>query len=213
MNSLFYSQKKCIQKTVLFSFFIFGFCLRNVFAATVVPMDLDALVKVADTISMIETVETSTRWDSNKVYTDNAVRVIESLKGNQGDEYIITTLGGVAEHPRLKAVVDMTVPGVSKFLKGSRSIVFTRKSASGLNQLVGLSQGKFDASTDEESELSYIMVGQKKLVRKTESTIDELLFFPIEAAEHDDSINLVLQNILTEDFITIIKAKVNSSLD
>ncbi len=170
-----------------------GFILRiiaaalfsfSVYAASVIPMTLNEMVTSADTIVVARCTEIKSYWQDNKIVTDNLLDVQKTIKGESIAQYIVTTLGGTAMHPRLKAPVNMAIPGGASFLAGEEVLLFTRRNERGINQIVGFTQGKLIIETDAATGQKQISVGQK-VVTNQPGAADELdfLFAPFFAAK------------------------------
>lgn len=140
----------------------------DVQAATVQPLSLAKIIETAELIAVGECVEKRGRWQGKRIVTDNIIRVTQTIKGNISD-LVITTIGGEAMHPGLKSTVRMAAPGAARFQVGEQVLVFTVANSKGQQQVVGLSQGKFDVTTDPDTGEAVIAVGQKTLVKETAS--------------------------------------------
>lgn len=135
----------------------------STFAASVRTMPLSELTSEASDIVLGRCTTTHSRWQDDKIVTDATIDVSLTLKGDETPHMTITLLGGTAMHPRLNVPVTMNVPGGAVFKEGEEVLVFSKTSASGIHQLVGLSQGKFLVETDVMTGEKVIPVGQKKL--------------------------------------------------
>jgi hypothetical protein len=109
-------------------------------AATVLALDLAALVARADHVVIANAEAEHSRYRTNNrlIVTDVRLRVIESLKGSAraGDTLIATRLGGTVDE------IGLSVPGEASFPSGKSAIVFLRRSEKSQElQVVGMSQG------------------------------------------------------------------------
>ncbi|HEX2675456.1 MAG TPA: hypothetical protein VHM19_02420 [Polyangiales bacterium] len=109
-------------------------------AATVLALDLPALVKQSDYIVLANAQAESSRYRSQDrlIVTDVELRVIESLKGDAkvGGTVVATRLGGTVDR------IGLTVPGEASFAIGKSALVFLRKATSAKElYVVGMSQG------------------------------------------------------------------------
>ncbi len=108
-------------------------------AATVLALDLAALVRQSDEIVIARAQSQSAHYRADRlIVTDVQLRVLDSLKGkaHAGDLLVATQLGGVVDG------IGLNVPGEASFPSDRSAIVFLRHvgNAGGL-QAVGMSQG------------------------------------------------------------------------
>lgn len=188
-----------IVAAVLFSF--------SANAASVIPMALDELVASADTIVVARCTDTKSYWQDNKIVTDNLLDIEQTIKGEAAADYVVTTLGGTALHPRLKAPVNMTVPGGARFDLNEEVLLFTRKNAQGIHQIVGFTQGKLTIETDEVSGKKVIPVGQKKVTNQpSDADSLDLLFSPFTVFESHQT-KIQVRKIELPEMISKIEAQ------
>jgi hypothetical protein len=110
---------------------------------------LKDLAKKSDTIVRATVVDETARYDANKeIYTYFTLRVLEPVKGSAKDEVItIRQIGGVV------GTIASIVPGTPSFKKGEEVVVFlTQRDAAGYPWVMGLQQGKYSVSSDENGQ-------------------------------------------------------------
>jgi hypothetical protein len=107
-------------------------------AATLLALDLPALVQQSDYVVVANAQTESSRFRAKLIVTDVELRVVQALKGatQPGATLVATRLGGTVDN------LGLSVPGEASFPMGKSAIVFLRKSAKS-NELsvVGMSQG------------------------------------------------------------------------
>jgi hypothetical protein len=105
-------------------------------AATLIALDLPALVRDSDYVVVANAEHESARYQDKLIVTDTTLRVITSLKGSAkpGATLIATHLGGAIDR------VGLRVPGAAQFKLGESAIVFLRRAGEDLN-VTGMSQG------------------------------------------------------------------------
>jgi hypothetical protein len=109
-------------------------------AATMLALDLAALVRQADYIVVANAQAESSRYRTQDrlIVTDVRLGVIESLKGDArpGGTLVATRLGGTVDN------LGLSVPGEASFPVGKSAIVFLRKAEHAKElYVVGMSQG------------------------------------------------------------------------
>lgn len=176
-------------------------------AASVVPMPLNELVKSSDMILVGRCDEIRSYWRDNKIYTDNVITVEQIIKGDGVSQYVVTTLGGTATHPRLKVPVNMAVPGGANFTHGGQALLMVSTNSAGVNQIVGLTQGKFDIEIHPDSGERLIPVGQKVVTNEPEAgDITDLLFSPSAFDAHATRIRV--RKMELSEMIALIEAEI-----
>ena len=125
------------------------------FATSVLKMSLRDLAKNSDSIVLARVEDESARYDANKeIYTYITLRVLDPVKGGMKAEHgkkataqetiTIRQIGGVVGN------IASIVPGMPKFTKGEEVVVFlSKKDAGGYPWVMGLQQGKYSVSTDD----------------------------------------------------------------
>jgi hypothetical protein len=115
-------------------------------ATTVLRLSLKDLAKNSASIVRAKVEDQVARYDTNKeIYTYITLRVLEPVKGSNKDEVItIRQLGGIVGH------IASIVPGTPTFKNGEEVVVFlSRNDVAGYPWVMGLQQGKFSVSQDE----------------------------------------------------------------
>jgi hypothetical protein len=115
-------------------------------ATTVQKLSMKDLSKNSAAIARAQVEDVVARYDVNKeIYTYITLRVLEPVKGSSKDEVItIRQIGGVVDN------IASVVPGTPTFKKGEEVVVFlSRHDAAGYPWVMGLQQGKFSVSQDE----------------------------------------------------------------
>ncbi len=112
----------------------------HVRAATLLALDLGALVKQADYIVLANAQAESSRYRTQDrlIVTDVQLKVVEALKGDArpGGTLVATRLGGAV------GSIGLSVPGEASFALGNSAIVFLRKATQAKElYVVGMSQG------------------------------------------------------------------------
>ena len=126
-------------------------------------MGLDDLVRYADHIVIGKVVNVKSEWSNEKIYSKNTIEVTDSIKGDVVSSYVVTTLGGSAYHPGLKAEVTMDVSGGLAFVLNEDVVLFTKENRLGQHQVVGMSQGKFSIVSEEGTGEKIIPVASKRI--------------------------------------------------
>ena len=116
-------------------------------ATTVQKFSISDLAKKSETIALARVDDVSSRWDDNhkEIYTFISLKVLDGVKGSRKNDVLtIRHIGGSAEG---KISV---VPGMPTFTKGEEVVVFlSPKDRAGYPWVMGLQQGKFTVSTDD----------------------------------------------------------------
>jgi hypothetical protein len=116
-------------------------------ATTVQKFTLSDLAKKSETIVRATVEDQTSRWDTNhkEIYTFITLHVLDSVKGAKGETTItIRQIGGTVDN------LISVVPGMPNFKKGEEVVVFlSQKDAAGYPWVMGLQQGKYTVTTDE----------------------------------------------------------------
>lgn len=123
-------------------------------ATSVLKMSLRDLAKNSDSIVLARVEDETARYDANKeIYTYITLRVLDPVKGMKAEHskkataqelITIRQIGGVVGN------IASIVPGMPKFTKGEEVVVFlSKKDAGGYPWVMGLQQGKYSVSTDD----------------------------------------------------------------
>jgi len=136
-----------VRRTVVLAIAALALITASFAAATTVEkMSLRDLAKKSDAIVLARVEDQSARYDSNKeIYTYITLRVLEPVKGPKKDDVItIRQLGGTVDK------IASIVPGTPNFRTGEEVVLFlTGKDRAGYPWVMGLQQGKYTVSTDE----------------------------------------------------------------
>lgn len=165
--------KRILSFILLPFLFVLNF---QAFADSASELELSDLVRLADRIDVVRCTDMKGYWQGKNIVTDNQLLVLKTIKSLQpSQQLVVTTLGGTAIHPRLKAPVNMTVPGGADFSLNQETLIFTKQMPNGQYQLIAFSQGMFAIDTDATSGKRVIPVGFKVLTNE-EGTDQEFLY-------------------------------------
>ncbi|MBL1274742.1 MAG: hypothetical protein COB30_001515 [Ectothiorhodospiraceae bacterium] len=188
------------------------------FSASSHQMGLDDLVKHADHIVVGKVANVRSEWANDKIYSLSTIVVTDNIKGNVASSYVITTLGGTAFHPRLKAEVTMDVSGGLYFSKNEDVILFTKQNNIGNHQVVGMSQGKFNIVSEKDSGEKMVPVASKKIY--SQKLTKDLLTPESKSTSNDksgdrtalagDQLVIKKGTITLADFVTKIRTRINN---
>lgn len=119
-------------------------------ATTVEKMSLRDLAKRSEAIALARVEDETARYDGGEIFTYITLRVLDPVKGPKADDMItIRQLGGTVGD---RASI---VPGTPSFKRGEEVVVFlTKNDAAGYPWVMGLQQGKYTVSTDENGRKS-----------------------------------------------------------
>ena len=116
-------------------------------ATTVQKFTLSDLAKKSETIVRATVEDQTSRWDTNhkEIYTFITLHVLDSVKGAKGETTItLRQLGGTVDN------IMSVVPGMPAFKKNEEVVLFlSAKNAAGYPWVMGLQQGKYTVTTDE----------------------------------------------------------------
>ncbi len=107
-------------------------------ATTVVRFAFDSLCEKAETIAHVQCVSRSSFMDDSRgqIVTQTRFRVLTPVKGNPGDEIILTLPGGTADGRRF------FIPGIPEFILDEEAVLFlTGPDFHGSPWPLGLGQG------------------------------------------------------------------------
>lgn len=139
-----------VRRTVVLAIAALAMITASYAAATTVEkMSLRDLAKKSDAIVLARVEDESARYESNKeIFTYITLRVLEPVKGPKKDDVItIRQLGGTVDN------IASIVPGTPVFRKGEEVVLFlTRKDAAGYPWVMGLQQGKYSVTADEQGQ-------------------------------------------------------------
>ena len=177
------------------------------FSASSEKMGLDDLVLNADRIVVGKCVNVVSEWSNNKIYSKNTIEVTDNIKGDVVSSYVVTTLGGSAYHPKFKAVVTMDVSGGLFFIPNEEVVLFTKQNILGQHQVVGMSQGKFNVTSEKDAGEKVIPVAGKKIY--SEKLTKDILAPSAQAKSSVDGQLVIKKGKITlADFVSKIRTKV-----
>lgn len=139
----------------LFVFVIVSFPVQ---ATTLIPIDLPELHRQASHIVFAECINNQVEIDTqtNMVVTYTTFAVIEHIKGNREQTFTIKQAGG--NMPNNSA--SFSIPGVPSFRQNEKYLLFIPpKSQLGFSSPVGLIQGAFQTTEDNEGNM-YVSNGR-----------------------------------------------------
>lgn len=146
---------------------LFAVCGARVQAATVLALDMAALVVQSDQIVIANAEAEHSRYrDGAKrglIVTDVRLRVISALKGGArpGTELIATRLGGTVDE------IGLSVPGEAAFPVGRSAIVFLRRALKSQElHVVGMSQGVLPISGQGDGAMVLPAGGAAELMQR-----------------------------------------------
>ena len=131
----------------------------NSFATSLLPLDISSLHQQSQDILVAESVSNSTKKEtaSGLIVTYSSFKVLNTLKGAAVQTYTIKQIGGKlpGDSGGLK------VPGVPTFTVGERYVLFVPPaSKTGFASPVGLMQGKFDITSDANTNTAMVSNGR-----------------------------------------------------
>lgn len=153
------------NKTLL-SILILSACqllAMHVNAASIKEMNLSQMSRMADSIVVGRCASVQSEWRGNKIFTRATIQIEQHIKGNGNTAIEVTSLGGTAIHPTLNVPVTMSVGGGLSFKQDEEVVLFTKRNRQGMNQVIGMSLGKFEVKTDQETGIKKIPFSQKKI--------------------------------------------------
>ena len=182
-------------------------------AATVIPLSMAELVHQSDTIFVGRIINSHSYWENDKILTRTLFSVEHHVLGNPEKTLTVTTLGGTAEHPILKAKGSMEVPGGLQFEEGEEALLFTHQSKTGLDQVVGLTQGKFEIILNPSKSIKYIPVSQKVITSQTQS--DEAIeqMFSPDVMFGESTSTVQSRDMELEEMLEMISSYLNKTTD
>ena len=175
------------------------------YGASVETFELKQLANIADDISVARCDEVTSYWVEGKIFTDYSFNVSEKIKGVSGDALLITSLGGTAMHPQLKAPVKMEVQGGGSYSVGEEFVLFTKLSEKGHRQVIGLRQGAFGVERDDKAGVKIIPVGKKYLTASSGKEEVDSLYSPFSGFESEE-VTVAVRYMKLDEFIISIKS-------
>lgn len=111
-------------------------------AATLQRLEMDEMIQKSTAIVRGRVAGSAARLHGSSIYTHYRVQVLESWKGAEVTEVDVVVPGGIASGMR------QVFPGAPRLETGSEYVLFLWTGASGLTNIMGLSQGVFDVHRD-----------------------------------------------------------------
>jgi hypothetical protein len=111
-------------------------------AATLQRLELDEMIQKSTGIVRGRVADTGARLHGSVIYTHYRVQVLENWKGAEAVELDVVIPGGIANGLR------QVFPGAPRLEAGKEYVLFLWTGASGLTNIIGLSQGVFDVHRD-----------------------------------------------------------------
>lgn len=115
-------------------------------AATLERLSLEDMSRKSSAIARVQVVDSYAAAHGSNIYTHYRVQVLERWKGSDQAQLDVVVLGGVAGGLR------QTFSGAPKLTAGREYLLFLWRSPSGLNHIIGFSQGVFDIQRSEAGE-------------------------------------------------------------
>ncbi len=111
-------------------------------AATLEQLSLDEMIQKSTSIIQGKVTGTTSLVRNSVIYTCYQVQVTQRWKGPDAAQQTVCIAGGSAQGMR------QTFPGAPQLAAGQDYVLFLWAGKSGMNQLIGLSQGVFDLKVD-----------------------------------------------------------------
>ncbi len=111
-------------------------------AATLERLSLDDMTARSTAIVRARVVSSSGSLTGSTIYTRTRLQVLERWKGPEGAEVEVTEPGGTA------GAVTQSYSGVPRFTAGQEMVLFLWTGPSGRTQVIGLSQGVFQVTSN-----------------------------------------------------------------
>ena len=169
-------------------------------------LKLGERVKIANTIVLGECVKKETKWVGARIETTVTIKSKEYLKGDKGEEFVVTLLGGEMKNP---VPITQFVDGQPFFYEGEKVLLFLENhkpltqpipeklKESGLYTtpvIVGMYQGKYSIITDKKTgKEKAVQIDWGKMGKVPQEYSAKKLIETMENAEQDNSIKMKLQ--------------------
>ena len=114
-------------------------------AATLQQLDMDQMTQSATAIVRARVTGSSASFTGSTIYTHYKLQILETWKGFPVAEAMLP--GGVANGYR------QTFPGVPELQTGTEYVLFLWTSSTGITHLVGLGQGLFNVTTQNDGSI------------------------------------------------------------
>lgn len=136
------------------------FALTNARATTVVPPTFAQLVNQAELIFQGTVTEVKSMWvgegAQRHIQTYVTFKVEDTIKGNAGETYSISMLGGTVDGET------MEVTDTPKFKVGDHDILFVEHNGEQFVPLVGINYGRFHVRRDAQSRRDFVSTGENQ---------------------------------------------------
>jgi hypothetical protein len=115
-------------------------------AATLERLSLEEMSLKSSAIARVRVLDSYAATHGSNIYTHYRVQVVERWKGSDQPEWDVVVLGGAAGGLR------QSFSGAPKLTAGREYLLFLWQSPSGLNHIIGFSQGVFDIQRGQSGE-------------------------------------------------------------
>ena len=205
---------------IFFILFLCSLILIPSYASMFKKLDISEKIKIADTIVIGECVKKETKWVGGRIETTLTIKTEEYLKGNKGESFSVTLLGGEMKKP---APITQFVDGQPFFYEGEKVLLFLEPhkpitkpipenfKESGLITtpvIVGMYQGKYSIITDKKTgKEKAVQIDWGRLGRVPQEYTAKKLTEMMESAEQKDSSKMKFQTetFYLDDFKKMIK--------
>ena len=111
-------------------------------ATTLQQLTIDDMIQKSTAIVRARVTGSHSAYRGTEIYTSFQLQVLETWKSNGRPTTEVAVPGGVVKDIR------QSVPGAPELKPGQEYLLFLWTSRSGLTQVIGLSQGRFDLSEE-----------------------------------------------------------------
>jgi hypothetical protein len=136
------------------------FTFHSTFATTVIPPTFAQLVKQAELIFQGTVTEVKSMWvgegAQRHIQTYVTFKVEDAIKGNAGETYSISMLGGTVDGET------MEVTDTPKFKVGDHDILFVEHNGEQFVPLVGINYGRFHIQRDAQNQRDFVSTGENQ---------------------------------------------------
>lgn len=116
-------------------------------ASVSIAATLENLVEDAHVVALVEPQEARTEWQGGRIVTLTKLKVVEKVSGEGPDTIWVKTLGGMVDN------IGQAVEGEPSFVKGTRSMLFLRRSTDtvvpDLHLVVARAQGQYPLALEK----------------------------------------------------------------
>lgn len=116
-------------------------------ATTLEQLSVDKMIEKSASIVRGKVVSSVSVQRGSLIYTTYRFQVTEQMKGSASGTFELSVPGG--DYGKLR----QNIPGAPRLLAGKEYVVFVWTSKSGINHIIGLSQGLFDLRTDPSGDI------------------------------------------------------------